>query len=207
VLGKILGGWELSSVGTWHTGHPLTVTLGLGGTIDSGPFAGLAQTYLLPDGNDQTNQRPDRVPGVSLYLPGGGKNGVPLINPAAFTAPPTDVNGNFTRFGNAGNGIARALDIWQVDLAITKETKIAERVSVQFGVQAFNVFNHVQFGDPGNLQLNYGQQTDALGNPFGSDVILVPSDFGLITNTVNGLGTNTGTGLPRQLQFMLRFKF
>jgi hypothetical protein len=207
VLGKIVGGWELSSIGTWHTGHPLTVTLGLGGTIDSGPFAGLSQTFLLPDGNDQTNQRPDRVPGVPLYLAGGGKNGIPLINPAAFTAPPTDANGNFIRFGNAGNGIARALDIWQVDLAIMKETKITERLSVQFGVQAFNVFNHVQFGDPGNLQLNYGQQTDAMGNPFGPDTILAPSDFGLITNTVNGLGTNTGTGLPRQLQFMLRFKF
>jgi hypothetical protein len=197
VLGKIVGGWEVSSLGTWHTGHPLTIVMGLGDTISSGPFAGLSQTYLLPDGNDQTNQRPDRVPGVSLYLPGGGKNGVPLINPAAFTAPPTDANGNFTRFGNAGNGIARALDIWQVDLALTKETKITERFSVQFGVQAFNVFNHVQLGDPGNLQLNYA----------GSPTLSVPSDFGLITNTVNGLGTNTGTGLPRQLQFMMRFKF
>lgn len=206
-IGKIVGGWEISSLGTWHTGHPLTITFGLGGTIDSGPFAGLPQTFLLPDGNDQTNQRPDRVPGVPLYLPGNGKNNMPLINPAAFTAPPTDANGNFTRFGNAGNGIVRALNIWQVDLALTKETKITERLSVQFGIQAFNVFNHDQFGDPGNLQLNYGQKTDAMGNPFGPDTILVPSDFGLITNTVNGLGTNTGTGLPRQLQFLLRFRF
>jgi hypothetical protein len=171
--------------------------MGFGGTIGSGPFTGLAQTYLLPDGNDQTTQRPDRVPGMPLYLPGGGKNGIPLINPAAFTGPPIDANGNFTRFGNSGNGIARALDIWQVDLAITKETKITERLSVQFGVQAFNVFNHVQLGDPGNLQLDYAD----------AGVLSVPSDFGLITNPVNGLGTNTGTGLPRQLQFMLRFKF
>jgi len=34
-----------------------------------------------------------------------------------------------------------------------------------------------------------------------------PSNFGVITNSVNGLGTNTGNGLPRQLQFMVRFKF
>ncbi|HZC65245.1 MAG TPA: hypothetical protein VE545_01630, partial [Candidatus Dormibacteraeota bacterium] len=33
------------------------------------------------------------------------------------------------------------------------------------------------------------------------------SDFGVINQTVNGLGTNTGTGLPRQLQLMLRVKF
>ena len=207
ILDKVVGGWTVSSLGTWHTGHPLTVTLGLGGTIDSGPFAGLPQTFLLPDGNDQTNQRPDIIPGVPLYLPGQGRNGLPLINPAAFQSPPVDVNGNFTRFGNAGNGIARALNVWQVDLAIMKTTRLTERFSVEFGVQAFNVFNHDQFGDPGNLQLNYGQQTDAQGNPFGPDTILVPSDFGIITNTVNGLGTNTGTGLPRQLQFMLRLKF
>jgi hypothetical protein len=201
VLGKIVGGWELSSISTWHTGHPLTVLLGLGGNIQTGPFSTFSQTFLLPDGNDQTSQRPDIVPGVPLYVPGGGKNGLPLINSAAFQAPPVDANGNFTRFGNAGNGVLRALNIWQVDLALMKETKLTERFGVQFGVQAFNIFNHVQRGDPGNLQLDY-----APGDPSGTN-LSAPGDFGVITNTVNGLGTNTGTGLPRQLQFMLRVKF
>ena len=50
-------------------------------------------------------------------LPGGGHNGVPLINAAAFQTPPVDANGNFTRFGNAPNGIIRALPSWQIDLA------------------------------------------------------------------------------------------
>jgi hypothetical protein len=207
VLGKIVGGWEVSTVGTWHTGHPLTVNLDLSGNITNGPFAGFAQTFLLPDGNDQTSQRPDIVPGVPLYLPGGTQKGVPLINPAAFQAPPVDANGNFTRFGNAGNGILRAPNIWQVDLALMKETKLTERIGLQFGVQAFNVFNHVQFGDFGKLSLSYAQNVDAMGNPVGPFVTQAPGDFGLITSTVNGQGTNTGTGLPRQLQFMLRFKF
>jgi hypothetical protein len=201
VLGKIVGGWELSSIGTWHTGHPLTVVMGLGGTVATGPFATFSQTYLLPDGNDQTTQRPDIVPGVPLYVAGGGKNGVPLINSAAFQAPPVDANGNFTRFGDAGNGAVRALNIWQVDLALMKETKLTERFGLEFGVQAFNVFNHVQRGDPGNLTLDYSP-----GDPSGTN-LSAPGDFGTITNTVNGLGTNTGTGLPRQLQFMLRVKF
>jgi hypothetical protein len=84
---------------------------------------------------------------------------------------------------------------------------LTERFSVQFGVQAFNVFNHVQFGDFGNLTLGYAPNTDAQGNPVGPPVIQVPGSFGLITSTVNGQGTNTGTGLPRQLQFMVRVKF
>jgi hypothetical protein len=207
VLGKIVGGWELSTLGTWHTGHPLTVNFDLSGNITNGPFTGFAQTFLLPDGNDQTSQRPDIVPGVPLYLPGGTQQGVPLINPAAFQAPPVDANGNFTRFGNAGNGILRALNIWQVDLALMKETKLTERFGVQFGIQAFNVFNHVQFGDFGKLSLSYAQNVDSMGNPFGPFVTQPAGGFGQITSTVNGQGTNTGTGLPRQLQFMLRVKF
>jgi hypothetical protein len=29
---------------------------------------------------------------------------------------------------------------------VMKETKLTERLAVEFGVQAFNVFNHVQLG-------------------------------------------------------------
>ena len=219
VLGKVAGGWSLSGVGLWHTGHPLTVQMDLSNTISNpnNPFAGnFPSTYLLPDGNDQTSVRPDIVPGVPLTLPGGGHNRVPLINIAAFQAPPVDANGNFTRYGNAGNGIIRALDSWQVDLALTKETKLTERFSVEFGVQAFNIFNHVQLGDPGSpgspaLTLNY-----VPGAMVGNTVTNLqdPGQFGIINTTVNfnnnndnKASPNTGTGLPRQLQFMLRVKF
>jgi hypothetical protein len=219
VLGKFVGGWEVSSVGIWHTGHPLTVTMGLGQTIGTptdpfyaanNPFGTFSQTFLLPDGNDQTNQRPDIVPGVPLTLPGGGHNGVPLINPAAFQSPPVDANGFFTRFGDAGNGIIRALPTWQMDLALMKETKITERYSVQFGIQAFNVFNHTQLGDPNTLTLDYPTNPSA-SNP---RQLITRPNFGVITSTVNFnsnndnvASPNTGTGLPRQLQFMLRFRF
>ena len=224
-FGKIVGGWEVSSVGMWHTGHPLTVSMGLNtiGTNGSpfyaagNPFGNLNNpgapfpaTLLLPDGNDQTNQRPDIVPGVPLTLPGGGHNGIPLVNPAAFQAPPVDANGFFTRFGNAGNGIIRALPSWQVDLALMKETKITERLSVQFGVQAFNIFNHTQFGDPNQLTLDYPSNPD----PLNPRLLSPRPNFGVITSTVNFnsnndnvASPNTGTGLPRQLQFMLRFKY
>jgi hypothetical protein len=171
-------------------------------------FNGLPYTYLLPDGNDQTSQRRDVVPGVSLTLPGGGHNGVPLINPAAFQAPPTDANGNITRFGDAGNGLLRAPDSWQIDLGLTKETKLTERFSMEFAVQAFNILNHVQLGDPGTLSLVYDPSASSTG------FLTNPGNFGVITSTVNfnnnndnKASPNTGTGLPRQLQFILRFVF
>jgi hypothetical protein len=209
VVNKIVGGWQLSSIGLWHTGHPLTVQMDLGGSINnpSSPFNGFPYTYLLPDGNDQTSQRPDVIPGIPLTVPGGGHNGLPLINAAAFQAPPVDANGNFLRFGDETNGMIRALDSWQVDLALTKETRLTERLSMEFAAQAFNIFNHIQLGDPGQLQLAYAPGSTATN--------LTPdANFGLISTTVNfnnnndnAASPNTGTGLPRQLQLMVRFMF
>ena len=57
-----------------------------------------------------------------------------------------------------------------------KETKLTERVSLEFGVQAFNIFNHVQLGDPHNLVLDYVQNpNDPSGKTF---VTQASSDFG-----------------------------
>jgi hypothetical protein len=224
-LGKIVGGWSLSSVGLWHTGHPLTITMNINPT-------------QLPDGNDQTTQRPDIVPGVPLLL-GGVQNHTMQINPAAFAAPPLDPGGAVTlitnnpdgsqtltcplscglvsRFGTAPNGVIRALNSWQVDLALTKNTKLTERVGMEFGIQAFNVFNHVQLGDPStdNLTLNYGVTGVQTGSTIQTVQSLSPKgNLGQITSTNNfnnnndnAASPNTGTGLPRQIQFMLRFIF
>jgi hypothetical protein len=215
VIGKVVGGWSFSSVGLWHTGHPLTVQMDLGHSnpIAGGQFNGFLPTYLLPDGNDQTSQRPDVIPGVPLTLPNPHpltpvSPGTPLINIAAFQAPPVDTNGNFTRYGDAPNGLIRALNSWQVDLALTKETKLTERFSMEFAIQAFNILNHAQLADPGALSLLYDPTATSTG--FLTD----PGSFGIISsfnnfnnNNDNKASPNTGTGLPRQLQFMLRIKF
>src|SRR5579863_1643853 len=215
VAGKIIGGWQLSSIGLWHTGHPLTVFMDLSNSITdpNSPFNGLPYTYLLPDGNDQTSQRPDIIPGVPVTLsgqrPAGGSSpGAPYINALAFQAPPVDANGNFTRFGNEPNGAIRALPYWQIDLALTKETKLTERASLEFAVQAFNIFNHVQFADPNALNLVYDPTAS------GTGYLTPQGGFGIIDTTMNfnnnndnAASPNTGTGLPRQLQFMVRAIF
>ena len=219
VLSWFVGGWSLSGLGLWHTGHPLTISMNI-------------SPAQLPDGNDQTNQRPDLVPGVPLLLPGGVRNYTIPINPAAFAAPPLNPGGAITgfdsnnnpicalscglvsRFGDAPNGLIRALNAWQIDVGLTKQIKLTERASMKFAVQAFNIFNHVQLGDPnsGNLALNYGVSTNSAGQTVQT---LTPAgNLGTITttnnfnnNNDNAISPNTGTGLPRQIQFMLRFEF
>jgi hypothetical protein len=216
VLGKIVGGWELGGIGIWHSGHPLTITMNIA-------------PDQLPDGNDQTTQRPDLVPGVPIFLPGGVHDHTLPINPAAFAPPPldptgiADANGNcinacglVSRFGDAPNGLIRALNVWQIDLSLTKETKLTERVALKFGAQVFNIFNHVQFGDPNpnNIAFNYTNVPNSAGNPTNNWVLQPAGSLGLIDTTVNfnnnndnAASPNTGTGLPRQIQLMLRVEF
>jgi hypothetical protein len=92
---------------------------------------------------------------------------------------------------------------------ITKEFKLTERVNLEFIAQAFNVFNRDQLADP-NFALSYKppDSTSAVG-------YLTPtSSFGQITSLVNQnsnsdrfAADNTGSGLPRELQFALRLRF
>lgn len=125
------------------------------------------------------NERPNLVSGVSLTPPGGATVRQ-WINPAAFALPATGT------FGNAGRDIARGPDFCQLDASLSKRVAIRERTSLEFRGEAFNLLNRPQYAQPsGNLT--------------------VPSQFGIITSTVNT--TPVGTGTPRQLQFLLRLVF
>ena len=194
IASALLSGWTLSGFNIWHTGHPLDVTL----NIDSS---------LVPDGN-ATNERPDVVPGVSVVPANQNPNN--WVNPAAFTAPPSDSNGTLLRFGNAGRGLVRAPITWQTDISLSRTFKLTERLGFEVTAQAFNVFNHDQYADPNNLSLNYNPP-DAT-HPQG--YVTVPGGFGQITSIANFNANsdkfavdNTGSGLPRQLQFAVRLIF
>jgi hypothetical protein len=197
-VGKLIGGWSLGGIGIWHTGHPLTVYMNV-------------PSSQVPDGNTGPNQRPDVIPGVPLTVTPSITNAYELVNPAAFAAPPVDpVSGIMTRYGNEPNGLIRSSHIWQADLQLLKETKVTERFNVEFGVQAYNIFNHTQLADPGALSLDFNCSSAA---PFTCSTA-GSGNFGLITsvngfngNNDNFFSDNVGTGFARQLQFMLRLKF
>jgi carboxypeptidase family protein/TonB-dependent receptor-like protein len=192
LAGKLLGGWELSGMSVWRTGHPLTVTFNPDGSF-------------LPDGNGSSDERPDIVPGVSVVPQHQNANN--WINPDAFQSPPTDANGNLLRFGNAGRGLIRSPIVWQVDFSLTKKFKLTERYTLEFIAQAFNIFNHDQLSDP-NTGLDYNSPDATHSQGYVS----APGGFGQITTLVNQnsdkfIPDNTGSGLPRQIQFALRLEF
>jgi len=87
--------------------------------------------------------------------------------------------------GTGGIGVFRGLSYVNVDLRITKDFKIRERMGLQFQYVVTNVFNHVVFADPNAS--NFSQGVDPTSAGFGE---------------VNVQGNK-----PRQMQFGLRFTF
>jgi hypothetical protein len=75
------------------------------------------------------------------------------------------------------------INIW--DVVLQKNARISERARVEFRVEAYNLFNRVQFNQPGNLT---------------SD----PGTFGQSTGEVT---RPDGTSGARQVQLGLRFQF
>ena len=131
---RLSQGWSIAPIVNLQTGNPFS------------PINPTTNPSSL-----LTFDRPDLVPGQPLKLP----NATPSqwLNKAAFVLPPLGT------FGNAGRNILTAPGFEDIDFAVSKNTAIKERVSLQFRAEAFNLFNHPNFGQPANnfAAGNYGQ--------------------------------------------------
>jgi hypothetical protein len=132
----------------------------------------------VPDGNSLSPQRPYLISGVSL-IPAMGQTVGNWINGAAFMVP---ANGTF---GNAGRNLVRGPGLWQADTSLGKKFRLTERFSAELMASVFNLANRAQFGVP------------------AADIS--SAAFGRITTTVNS--SVTGSGTPRQFQFIFRVAF
>ena len=143
----------------------------------------------LPDGNN-VDQRPNRISGVPLYLPGRGI--FHWINPTAFALPSVGA------WGNAGRNLLTGPPLWKDDAAVEKNFRLTERNNLSFRAEAFNIFNRAQYGQPSSSL--------SVTTSGGNRTLTVPSSFGKITSTVNTAGL-VGTGTPRVLEFSLRISY
>jgi hypothetical protein len=164
ILGHVIGGWALSGIFTASTGRPINITV----SRSSSAFA---------DGYN-ANQRPDLVPGVSIYPANRSIDN--WLNPAAFAVPARGVRGNLGRFAARGPGY------WEADTALQKRIRILENLSLSLRGEAFNLFNHPIYGNPASN-------------------ISAGDEFGRITTILNNGAVGTGT--PRRLQLMVRLDF
>jgi hypothetical protein len=117
------------------------------------------------------------------------------INPCAFVnvgevpGAPCPLNGVVG--GLAPRNFARAFGALQMDLAVRREFPIHERLRLQFRAEAFNIFNHPNFGV---INPNFGQKT------FGQATQSLAASLGILSPLYQ-------MGGPRSMQFALKFVF
>jgi hypothetical protein len=106
-----------------------------------------------PNGiNNYGVDEPDVSPG-SLNLNHNPRNGLPYFNAALFSNNALGTPGNASRRYFYGPGMEN------FDMALLKNLRLTESKSLQFRLEAFNVFNHAQFFGPQSVDGNISSGT------------------------------------------------
>jgi Carboxypeptidase regulatory-like domain/TonB dependent receptor-like, beta-barrel len=160
LAGRILGGWSLSSVLTWQSGSPFSI-LSSRGTVNR---AGL-RSYYNGAVTSLTGSQLDKIIGFQMTGDGPyfvdksviGKDGravapdgaAPFAGQAFLNPAPGDI-GSLQRRMFSGP--------WAFDMSagLQKKTYITERQTIEFRMEADNVFNHPTFF-VGDLNINSTQ--------------------------------------------------
>jgi hypothetical protein len=134
VTDAVVGGWQINAVTNWSSGLPFTPSLSsCQNSTDSGPC------------------RPNLVGSFSVgagdYNTAG--NYVPYFSQATLGAPGSPfARAGLGQFGNVGRNTFTGPGFFNTDLSVFKNFTLTERVRAQFQTEIFNVFNHVNLGQP-----------------------------------------------------------
>lgn len=146
---KIIGGWEIAGVVNAQGGQPFSVSYTAPTNVYPGAVSGRANV----------------VPGAALYPT--KKTRTQWFNPAAFTAP-TDASGRAGGiYGTSGYNMLYGPKFQDWDLNLKKNLGWSDHYKVQLRADAFNIFNHPNFGTP-NANIsnsNVGTVTGISGTP------------------------------------------
>ena len=178
----IADGWELSGIAMFQSGTPFSVINGASATgISVVDNAGVANgTGVVCRCTTQgAGSYPDIVGSPNARPPAGANNaesfGPTLGNPAAFVAP------RGLTFGDAGRNFMHNPHRLNFDATILKHFKVSEGSTVEFRIEAFNIFNHTQFRiydpDLGNTGSNTISCYGGANNSAGDTSCLVGSAF------------------------------
>ena len=124
---RLMEGWQISGIESFHTGVPISVGIGYDRALLSNNFSTVRPDVIA--GCDQTaNQSVAHWFNAGLLHLTGTRNG---RKPGQEHGGRTELSGR--RF------------------SLSKDTRIFERLNMQFRAEIFNIFNHTNFGTPGSL--------------------------------------------------------
>jgi hypothetical protein len=169
-------GWQIAAIVQAQSGNPVNIV------TSSGAFNGVANT-LRPDliGSPEIIGSPSQwfANGVcEPRIPG-------LCTSASQFALPVSPDGTF-HFGDLGRNVIIGPGFTNVDLSLIKRTPLGPNARLELRLEAFNVLNHPNFGQPGRIA--------AVGS----------TSFGVITTTRFPTGDS---GSARQIQLAAKVLF
>ncbi|WP_109488801.1 TonB-dependent receptor [Occallatibacter savannae] len=175
----LIGGYQLSSTWNWAGGLPFT----LGYSEASTNVPGSAPSYPSYAGSGKMKTK---LTGFNVTGGTGNRQFYTQQTKNLLNDPGTGVfkNPGLDTIGNVGRNTYFGPRFFTASMALSKAFPIWERVSTKFRVDAFNVFNHINPGNPsGNIESN-----------------------GTIGGEANGCFPSGACG-PRQLELSLRVDF
>ena len=167
-------GWQLNSLWNFHGGQPFTIY-----SSDSIQNA----AGQSGSGTGEYADRANKNPGVGAYT--GVSHSVQSyavnwMNPSAYTSSLPNAFGTSQRNDLHGPGFE------DIDFSVFKNTHVTERVTAQFRVEMFNLFNHLNLAQPGDgyctdsstcaiaatVGANYGAPGIGAGEPYNTQLAL-----------------------------------
>jgi len=142
LLGRVVGGWQISGITTFETGVPLNVYNGLDADGIGGNF-------------DRPLFNPMGKPGVRAQVSATSPTG--YVNPEANNAPidmmeamyiglKAQSGPNPAPTGNLGRNTLRVPGVNNWNVNFSKVIRTVERVRLEFRGEFYNLWNHPQFG-------------------------------------------------------------
>jgi hypothetical protein len=140
VLDKIIGGWTMAGNFAAASGIPVAVF--------DGSVSGECDQWGNGDGSGPCGNSQIPLAGApkSASAHYNGTSVTPFgLSPTAAAALFREP---FFSDQRAGSGSFRSYPRWNADASLSKSVILTERVKLGFGIQAVNVFNHMEFVDP-----------------------------------------------------------
>jgi hypothetical protein len=198
---RLVSGWQAGIVTQLQSGNPVNPTLAIGpgpgisltvrpdllkpvsGT--GSPVQYFNNAILCEPFNGTPSGKAPAIPACAT-TPGAA-----FAVPCTFNSTPTTPGGGTYAVvpgschpGNLGRNAIVGPDFLNTDFSVTKNTKITERLNLQFRTEMFDIFNHPNFGNP--------------------TLTATSTSFGHITSTRFPTGD---FGSARQIQFALKLLF
>jgi len=219
VLGRIIGGWQLSWIHTMQSGRPgsISTTTGIYGTGRpdlAGSFDTKSGHVAWAPGARYGNYWNNRYTAVADPQCAGVTTQQGLSYGCNIKAMADTLNGNAIAFKNPMPGTRGNFDpwsltsplIWNTDMTLSKVVKITEGKTFTLRIDASNVFNHPL---PSNGTFGSAGSRTVAPTDFGGNYTLMDLSGGLFGNGFNNraMGYLDSKVGARTFQAKLRFDF